>query len=96
LAIFCTRSYGREHHLLTGKQVDLIPKLALAPKFSMFMNAGNILPILSIPRGPYRSVPDYSKCLGQCVENNQQILIGNHVFNFWESKRFLLLPHESS
>ena len=78
--------------------MDLIPKLALAPNFSMFMNAGNILTILSIPRGPYRSVPIYSKCLGQCVENNQQILIGNQVFNFWEPKdsfSFLMNHHET-
>lgn len=54
--------------------------------------------ILSIPSGPHRSVPVHSKCLGQCVENNQQILIGNQVLNFWESKgsfSFLMNHHDT-
>lgn len=92
MTVFCTHSCGTELNLLTGKQVDLIPKPALAPKFSMFINAGNILP------GPkYHQFLEVLTGLCLYITNAQDRvwkIIGKYLLEInLGGKRFLLLSH---
>lgn len=79
-------------------RLTLIPKLALGPKFSTFMNAGNTLPRhqkSAIPSGPYRSVA-HSKCLAQTVEKiSSQVFIGNSSGSQEVLLLFLINHHET-